>query len=143
MIKLYYWINNYSYNMYMDSNNFTCNGNVALLLPTYPWTTWLWMDNTRLFGLGVVNDPMFRCKLIGDNLEEKFEVPKISDWPPNIDVGFWFDWIVLVLVWRWWLPKKRLLLIAQQLRFARKTNVNKLISFLRLLIWGYKRNELS
>lgn len=25
----------------------TCSGNVADLFPTYPLTTWLWMDNTR------------------------------------------------------------------------------------------------
>lgn len=32
----------------------TCKGNVALLFPTYPCTTWLWIDKT----LGVLDVPL-------------------------------------------------------------------------------------
>lgn len=99
------------------------------------------MDRTRLSALGgVVDDPMLRRpNLCGANSVVRTKFDFADDvrltLSPTIDngvrlVGAWY-----VVDRLWWLPKNRLLFVVQQLRFARTTSANKLISYGR---WWFR-----
>lgn len=61
----------------LDPVLLTCSGNVADLFPTYPLTTWLWMDNTRH---SIIVDLRLKKKHLTDSLYPKAVLKTRADW---------------------------------------------------------------